>query len=91
MSYIVYRDVFGMDHDDPLIDKLDKLDDKIIERYQQGYVEDEIGPGISIEEAEAYYKERGYGNFCPPSPNSFDALLILYKMIKSGEIRFDVQ
>lgn len=91
MSYIVYRDVFDMNHDDPLIGKIDKLDDEIIRRYQQGYVDDEFTPGMTIEEAEAYYKENGYTTWGLPYPGSFDALLILYKMIQSGEVKFDVQ
>ncbi|UTN92373.1 hypothetical protein SEA_STIGMA_138 [Streptomyces phage Stigma] len=89
MSYIVYRDVFGMDQEDTLLDKIDKLDDEIIKRYQQGYVDDEFGPGMSLEEAEAYVKEKGYHCYPFPEPRSFDTLLILYKMIENGEINFE--
>lgn len=90
MSYIVHRDVFDMNNEDPLLDKLDRLDDEIIKVYQQGYVDDEFGPGMSLEEAEAYVKEKGYNCYPFPEPNSFDTLLILYKMIESGKVKFDV-
>ncbi|QOI67514.1 hypothetical protein SEA_BEUFFERT_135 [Streptomyces phage Beuffert] len=86
MSYIVYRDVFGLEQDDPLLEKIDKLDDKIIEKYQQGWVDDEFGPGMNLQEAEEYIKSKGYHCWPLPEPGSYDALLILAQMIKSGEI-----
>ncbi|AXG66225.1 hypothetical protein SEA_ANNADREAMY_129 [Streptomyces phage Annadreamy] len=86
MSYIVYRDVFGMDQNNPLLDKVDKLDDKVIEKYQQGWVDDEFGPGMNLQEAEEYIKSQGYNCWPPPEPHSYDTLLILVQMIKNGEI-----
>lgn len=89
MSYIVHRDVFGMERDDPLLDKLLKLDDMIVEKYQQGWVDDEFGPGMSLQEAEEYIKSKNYNCWPPPEPGSYETLLILVQMIKNGEIDFD--
>jgi bifunctional DNA-binding transcriptional regulator/antitoxin component of YhaV-PrlF toxin-antitoxin module len=89
MSYIVYRDVYGMEQNDPLIELIDKLDDKIIEKYQQGYVDDEFGQGMNLQEAEEYVKSKGYNCYPFPEPNGYDTLLILVQMIKNGEVDFD--
>lgn len=88
MSFIVSRDIFGMGFEDPLRDLIDKLDDQIIERYQLGWVHDEFGSHWNIEMAKEYYKERGIPFFAP-EPSSYDTLLILYKMIESGEVEFN--
>lgn len=81
MSYIVWRDLLGMDENDPLKDRLDGLDDEIILRYQNGWAEDEFFPGATLKDAEEYYKERKQF-FSAPDPSSFDTLLILARMIK---------
>ncbi|UUG69450.1 hypothetical protein SEA_SHAM_138 [Streptomyces phage Sham] len=88
MSYIVFRDVFGLSDDDPLVEWIDKIDDLVIQKYQEGYVKDEFGSHFTLESAEEYCKERGYCTAWP-MPNSFDALLILHNMIKNGEIEFE--
>lgn len=88
MSYIVFRDVFDLDDEDPLLSKIDKLDDIIIQKYQEGYVKDEFGYDETLESAEKYCKERGYSTAWP-MPNSFDTLLILHKMIENGEFNFE--
>lgn len=88
MSYIVFRDLFGLDDEDPLVHQIDKIDDMVIKKYQEGYVKDEFGSHFTLETAEEYCKERGYCTAWP-MPNSFDTLLILHDMIKNGEIDFD--
>jgi predicted 3-demethylubiquinone-9 3-methyltransferase (glyoxalase superfamily) len=88
MSFSVSRDIFGMDFEDPLRDLIDKIDDQIIEKYQLGWVHDEFGNDWDIEKAREYYKERNIPFFIP-EPSSYDALLILYKMIESGEVEFN--
>lgn len=90
MSYIVSRDLLGLKDDSNTVSYIDTIDDIIIKRYQEGYVEDEFGSGTTLEEAEAYCNERGY-SIAWPMPNSFDALLILHEMIKNGEVRFEIQ
>ncbi|XAO35318.1 hypothetical protein SEA_FRANCOB_143 [Streptomyces phage Francob] len=90
MSYIVFRDIFGLDEDSEIVNYIDKIDDIIIRKYQEGYVQDEFGSDMTLEAAEEYCKEKGY-NMAWPMPNSFDALLILHQMIKNGEIEFEVQ
>lgn len=87
MSFIVSRDMFGMGFEDALRDYIDKLDDRIIERYQLGWVHDEFGSNWTMEMAREYYEEKGM-HFCPPDPSSYDTLLILYKMIENGELEF---
>ncbi len=90
MSYIVSRDIFGMEFEDDLLTKIDRLDDEIIRRYQEGWVRDEYGPNWTMEMAIEDYKKRGYiGEPFPSGPGSFDTLLILHKMIESGEVKFD--
>lgn len=88
MSFIVSRDVFGMDFTDPIREYIDKLDDVIIARYQLGWVHDEFGSNWTMEMAKEYYEEKGM-HFCPPDPSSYDTLLILYKMIENDEIEFN--
>jgi hypothetical protein len=90
MSYIVFRDIFGLKDDDPVVSWIDGIDDIVIRKYQEGYVKDEFGSDCTLESAEKYCKERGY-NTAWPMPNSFDALLILHNMIKNGEINFEFQ
>lgn len=88
MSYIVFRDLFDLKDDDPLVTEIDRIDDLIIRKYQEGYVRDEFGSDFTLEMAEKYCKEKGYSTAWP-YPNSFDALLILHVMIKNGEIEWD--
>jgi predicted 3-demethylubiquinone-9 3-methyltransferase (glyoxalase superfamily) len=85
MSYIVWRDLLDMEEDDPIFERVNGLDDIIIQKYQQGWVEDEFGYGWTIGQAEEYMEEKGYPvSF--PEPSSYDTLLILIYMIKNGEI-----
>ena len=90
MSFIVSRDMFNMGFEDPLRDYIDGLDDKIIERYQLGWIHDEFGSNWNIDMAKEYYKERGIPFFVP-EPSSYDTILILYKMIENGEVEFNVR
>ncbi|WMI33521.1 hypothetical protein SEA_PHREDRICK_145 [Streptomyces phage Phredrick] len=85
MSYIVWRDLLDMDENDPIFERVNGLDDIIVQKYQQGWVEDEFGQGWTIEQAEEYMKEKGYPAFFP-EPSSYNTLLILVHMIKNGEI-----
>lgn len=85
MSYIVWRDLLDMDENDPLFERVNGLDDIIVQKYQQGWVEDEFGQGWTIEQAEEYMKEKGYPCILP-EPSSYNTLLILMYMIKNGEI-----
>lgn len=87
MSFSVSRDIYAMDFQDPLRDLIDELDDRIIEKYQLGWVHDEFGNNFTVEQAKEHYKERNVPFFMP-EPSSYDTLLILYKMIESGEVEF---
>lgn len=84
MSYIVYRDLFGLDEDSLLVEQIDALDDEIIRRYQEGYVKEEFGSHFTLETAEEYCKEKGY-SLAWPHPNSFDTLMILHHMMMELE------
>jgi len=72
-----------MKQDDGVLKFIESLDDEIISRFQQGWIEDEYGSGWNMKMVREHHKS----NSSPcmiPEPSSFDTLLILYKMLKDG-------
>lgn len=84
MSYIVSRDLVDIHPESSVYKLIDKLDDEIIRRYQEGWARDEYGQDWTIVKVQNYCKENNRP-FSAPYPSSFDALLILHDMIKNGE------
>jgi len=72
-----------MKQDDGVLKFIESLDDEIISRFQQGWIEDEYGSGWNMKMVREHHKS----NSSPcmiHEPSSFDTLLILYKMLKDG-------
>lgn len=84
MSYNVSRDLVDIHPESSVYKLLDKLDDEITRRYQEGWARDAYGSGWTVRRVQNYCTENGWP-FSAPNPSSFDALLILHDMIKNGE------